>query len=94
MNNGPQLRLILINQGRPVIEGRAKQRPNGKGSRVETSVRPGRGGGLGKGFVGKGFILLMEAVSIPGRVTLTPASERSEHRCFQGGKRTKFAGWG
>ena len=50
--------------------------------------------GAGKEFVGKGFILLMEAVPIPGRVTLTPASERSEHRCFQGGRRTKFAGWG
>jgi len=36
--------------------------------------------GAGKEFVGKGFILLMEAVPIPGRVTLTPASERSEHR--------------
>jgi len=24
----------------------------------------------------------MEAVPIPGRVTLTPASERSEHRCL------------
>lgn len=26
------------------------------------SARPGGGGGLGKGFVGKGFILLMEVV--------------------------------
>ncbi|HBG79840.1 MAG TPA: hypothetical protein DDW74_03830 [Porphyromonadaceae bacterium] len=51
-----------------------------------------RGGGSGKEFVGEGFILLMEAV--PGGKSFLPASERSEHRCFQGGRRTKFAGWG
>ena len=56
MNNGPQLRLILINQGRPVIEGRAKRSPNDKGSRVEMVHALGGRKGAGKGFVGKGFI--------------------------------------
>ncbi len=71
-----------------------ERRPKRKGSQVETSARPGEKKGAGKEFVGKGFIYLMEAVPIPGEGSLTPASERSEHRCFQGGRRTKFAGWG
>ena len=58
------------------------------------NARPGRRKGAGKEFVGKGFILLMEAVPVPGGKSFVPASERSEHRCFQGGRRTKFAEWG
>ena len=39
---------IMLNQGRPNIEGRAKRSPNRKGSRPGMRARPGGGGGSGR----------------------------------------------
>ncbi len=85
----------MLNQGRPTIEGRAKRCPNDKGSRLEMAHALEKV----RGWDGWYMLSAFDRCGVsPGVGSFTPASERSEHRCALGGRRTgarlQFAGWG
>jgi len=59
---------------------------------VEMSARPGGGGGSGKGFVGKGFILLMEVELARAGVHLCRRVSAANTAGFWVGRRTDSPG--
>ena len=87
----------MLNQGRPLIEGRAKRSPNRKGSRP--GMGRARAGVSGEGLAGW-LICWLDGrfywwMKGPWRGFIARAvSERSEHRWSLGGKANGFAGRG
>jgi len=86
----------MLNQGRPLLRVERSGARKGKGSRLETSARPGGAEGSGK-VQGRGFRVWVHLFdgkcTGPGGGSFATASERSEHRwVWVGGERSSLGG--
>ena len=78
---------------KPLLSAERSGARTGKGAGCKRAHARGKRKVRGRNLWGKGLFLLMD-VELARSVVHLCRCERSEHRWFQGGRRTKFAGWG